>query len=195
MPKKANTKEKILDAGAAIIYEKGYNNTGIQEILKSAGVPKGSFYFYFSSKDEFGEELVNHIAQRFRNIAEKTLLNDDYDPIRKLETFFDHFIDIMDSNNYRGGCPLGNLAQEIGDIHEGMRTSIEGSLDRLEAILADIIDQMDRELIVSDIKEGSVLAPFILNSWQGTILRMKVTKSKAPIALFRKMVLGNIFKD
>ncbi len=62
---KISTRDKILEHAALIIHKKGFNNTGIQEILESAGVPKGSFYFYFRSKEDLGLALIDHYAGGF----------------------------------------------------------------------------------------------------------------------------------
>jgi TetR/AcrR family transcriptional repressor of nem operon len=56
---KQDAKERVLETGAAIVHRKGFHNTGIQEILKAAEIPKGSFYFYFDSKEDFGLQLVD----------------------------------------------------------------------------------------------------------------------------------------
>ena len=70
---KDSAKDRILTHAAQIIHKKGFNNTGIQEILESAGVPKGSFYFYFKSKEDLGLALIDHYAERFGSMWRKVL--------------------------------------------------------------------------------------------------------------------------
>ena len=69
-----NTRDRIIETGAEIIHRKGFNHTGIQEILTAAGVPKGSFYNYFKSKDEFGLEVIDYFSAHFKRIAKENCI-------------------------------------------------------------------------------------------------------------------------
>ena len=82
------TKAKILQQGAELVYRQGFNNTGIQEILESAGVPKGSFYFYFKSKEQFGLELIDYYMEFFRVMIGTHLRKSDSPPLERLRAFF-----------------------------------------------------------------------------------------------------------
>ncbi len=188
------TKDRILTVGAEIVYRKGYNNTGIQEILKAAGVPKGSFYFYFPSKDKFGAELVNHIAQSFASVSEKTLRNHSLQPHERLEKFFDHFITVLKGTGCSGGCPIGNLAQEMGDLSEGMRVNLFNSIDKLEDLILKSIEELDVSPPFFTGLDKREVAAFILNYWQGAVLRAKVSKSIEPLNQFKKIIFVNMFK-
>ena len=63
---KRPTKTRIIAEGAKIIQKNGFNNTGILDVLRAADVPKGSFYFYFKSKEDFGLEVINYLAETLR---------------------------------------------------------------------------------------------------------------------------------
>jgi TetR/AcrR family transcriptional repressor of nem operon len=103
MKAKQITKEKILMVGAEIIHRKGFNNTGIQEILKAAGVPKGSFYFYFKSKEDFGLHLIDFFGNFLFSICEKYLNDSSGSPIERLRLFFDEFLTYFEKNEFKGG--------------------------------------------------------------------------------------------
>ena len=88
---KNNAKEKLLTSGAEIIYMKGFNNTGLNEILEAAGVPKGSFYHHFGSKADFGLHLIDHFLQKFLADAERYLTATTSSYLQSLQNFFDDF--------------------------------------------------------------------------------------------------------
>ena len=116
MAKKIDVKEKILAAGAQIIHRKGFNHTGIQEVLKAAGVPKGSFYFYFKNKQDFGFQVVDFFDQSFAPMFMEIIDNVSVSPLARMEQVFDAFIRYFEELEFTCGCPIGNLAQEMGDL-------------------------------------------------------------------------------
>ena len=113
---KENVKERILEKGAEIIHQKGYNHTGIQEILDAAGVPKGSFYNYFKNKEDFGLQVIDYFVAYFDGLAREILDNHSIPPLERVRKLLEAFIDFFRSKQYTLGCPIGNLAQEMGDL-------------------------------------------------------------------------------
>jgi TetR/AcrR family transcriptional repressor of nem operon len=103
MKAKQITKERILIKGAEIIHRKGFNNTGIQEILKAAGVPKGSFYFYFKSKEDFGLHLIDFFGNIFFSRSDKYLNDRSRSSLENLRHFFDEFLTYFEENEFKGG--------------------------------------------------------------------------------------------
>ena len=191
---KENTKNIILQKGAAIIHERGYNNTGIQEICKAANIPKGSFYYYFKNKEDFAGQLIDFFAEYFFSKLEQ-YYQDDNDPyIERLRKFFVDYLEFFRNNNYRGGCPLGNLAQELSDTNEILRTKIEGVFeDTGEKILRFLEEAQKNGEISPEIDPGE-MSEFTFNSWQGALLRMKVSKSPASYLIFEKKIFDVLFK-
>ena len=118
---KENTKMKILEAGAEIIHLKGYHHTGIQEILDAAGVPKGSFYNYFRNKEDFGLQVIDYFNSFFDQAAKGIFEDPSRSPIERIENIFNWFIDFFKSKDFAYGCPIGNLAQEMGDLNPVFR--------------------------------------------------------------------------
>jgi TetR/AcrR family transcriptional repressor of nem operon len=84
---KQDTKQKIIQAGAKIIHRKGYNHTGIQEVLKAAGVPKGSFYFYFNNKEDFGLHVIDFFNNMLLGMVEPVISDKNISPVRLLEIY------------------------------------------------------------------------------------------------------------
>ncbi len=186
------TKQKILEKGAWLVRRKGFNYTGIQEILKEAGVPKGSFYFYFDSKEQFGLELVDVYMEFFRGKMEETMTDKNISGIERIRNFLKFFNELFVGEDYTGGCPLGNLAQEMGDLNENFRKKVSSALNRMQGYIADCLrDAIEAGEIKKQIDVDET-ASFILNCWEGAVTRMKVEKSIEPIKLMEKMVIDGL---
>ena len=109
-----STKERLLDAGLEMMHSFGYRATGIQGVLSSADVPKGSFYNYFKSKEDFGLEVLDRYIELQGPIGMKHMADLKRPPLKRLKGFFDEFIALYKINP-SCGCLLGNFAQELSD--------------------------------------------------------------------------------
>ena len=92
---KESTRDRIIAAGAGIIHRKGFHHTGIQEVLQAADVPKGSFYFYFKNKQDFGLQVIDYYNQLFASMAEPILTNRSVPPLGRIEQLLDFFIELF----------------------------------------------------------------------------------------------------
>ena len=189
-----NTRNRIIETGAEIIHRKGFNHTGIQEILNAAGVPKGSFYNYFKSKDDFGLQIIDYFSAHFKRIAKETLEDTTVSPLNRIYGFLTAFMEYFESQNYAGGCPIGNLAQEMGDLSPAFRKKLSEAIDMM-------VDAYSRVLAVAQ-RDGKLLknldirdtASFIVAGWHGAIIQMKLTQSLAPLKNHRKFIFDYILK-
>ena len=103
MSKKHLTKEKILNTAAEIVQHKGFKNTSIQDILKASGVPKGSFYYYFDSKEDFGLQLIDYYYDFFSVMVEEFLGAEQDPPLQRLRRFFDNVVTYFEEKDFKGG--------------------------------------------------------------------------------------------
>jgi TetR/AcrR family transcriptional repressor of nem operon len=189
-----NTRDRIIESGAEIIHRKGFNNTGIQEILNAASVPKGSFYNYFKSKDDFGLQIIDYFTAHFKRIAAETLEDTRISPLSRIYAFLTAFMEYFESQNYTGGCPIGNLAQEMGDLSPAFRKKLSEAMDKMVGAYSQVLAaaQNDRKILKNlDIKET---ASFIIASWHGAIIQMKLTRSLDPLKNHRKFIFEHLLK-
>jgi len=192
MAERSQTRDRILRVGAEIVHRRGFNNTGIQEILRGAEVPKGSFYFYFRSKSDFGLQLIDYYQARLTRLLVKHLSMEDLPPLQRLLRYFGELRSGFESDACRGGCPVGNMAQEMGDLDEAFRRRLEEAFGALrEGILRALEEAADRGDLAQE-RDISGLADFILSTWQGAILQMKVEKTTAPLERFEEIVFGEL---
>lgn len=184
---------KILEKGSRLVWEKGFNNTGLNEILKAAEIPKGSFYYYFQSKEDFGLKLIEYLHGGISSAFYKHLAEDsDTPPLEKLRSFFEQFRGIFMSRERKCGCPIGNMSQEMAATNPKFR-------EKLYAVFQDIMKPvelcLDRAVESGDLSpstDTAELAEFIINSWQGSLIYLKVSNSERPLLLFEKYVFDEL---
>lgn len=189
---KRDTRQEIIEAAARLIHRQGYTSTGVKEIVDAAGVPKGSFYFYFPSKEALGLALIEHYGVLFRENVEPIMRTPGMSPLRRLRLFFESRRDWVASNGCSLGCPIGGLAQEMSSLSEPMREHLEQALHRLSAAVQHLLEQAvaDGEL-KTDIPTET-LAAFLIDAWEGALLRMKAECSAQALDRFISITFASL---
>lgn len=179
-----DTRNLIIQTGADLIGTKGFGATGINGILTVAGVPKGSFYHYFSSKNDFGLAIIDTFADEYDTKLELILNDHSRSCVDRLRAYFDNGFDHMASCDFTRGCLIGNLGQELAGQNEMFRVRLDKVFcaweKRFERCIAEAQTAGD---ISADI-DPSDAASVLLSGWEGAILRSKVVKSTAPMDRF-----------
>ena len=188
-------KENLLHEGTKIIHLKGYHNTGINEILDSARVPKGSFYFYFRNKEDFGLQLIDHMSTHFSSRADCHFHSSDKTYLSRLSDFFDEFLHYFKTHNCSLGCPIGNLSLEMSDINEPFRQKLAKVLESMKLSVSEFLTGAQRAQEISSTLDINDVSDFIINSWEGALLRMKVTRDVTPLKLFKKTIFESILTN
>jgi TetR/AcrR family transcriptional regulator, transcriptional repressor for nem operon len=191
---KNSAKESIIRQGAILVHTKGYNNTGLSDILNAAGVPKGSFYFYFKNKDDFGLALLDYNWEFIQGMIEKYCSDKGIPPLKRLESFMDAYRNLFMKTGFRGGCPVGNLMQEMSDLNEDFRGKVSDIYSRMKDGIAQLLEEALSRGDIPACADPERTAQFILNSWEGSIMHMKLAKSDEPLGLFKQMVFERILK-
>jgi len=180
---RGRNREALVEEGLRLLLDGGFQATGVQEITSACGVPKGSFYNYFESKTEFGVEVLRAYAERSREQLHRALAGPGR-PIARLRALYEGWIEGMGECGFKGGCLVGNLTQEMADRDETFRTELE-TMHRAaqEAVAAVLREAREAGEIPAD-EDPDRLAAFLVNSWQGALLRMKATGSAGPLREF-----------
>ncbi|WP_442756677.1 TetR family transcriptional regulator C-terminal domain-containing protein [Methylocystis sp. JAN1] len=187
-------RDKLLDKGVALLMEQGYHGTGLQELVQSAGVPKGSFYNYFASKEAFSAEVVKHYIDPFIKQLDRHLQRKDVSADAALRAYFNELIEETERRDFKGGCLLGNLIGEIGDTSELAQTSLRNAVHRYRDKLREGIARGQREGSFRKDIDAKDMADFLVNVWQGALLRMKIERSVRPLTQFCDMLLNGYFR-
>jgi len=179
-PKGAATRDQILDAASRLIYLRGYHSTSLDDVLREGGVGKGNFYYYFRSKEELGFAIIDRLVQGF---AERTLepafADVGADPIAQIHGFLDRLLDNQRQRKCVGGCPMGNLASELSDVHEGFRKRLAGIFLRWRTRLTEALERGQVQGRVRGDADAAGVAQFIVAALEGAILLTKVSKDIA----------------
>jgi len=192
LPVKQDTRNAILEAAAPLIYRQGFHRTGLKEILDAAGVPKGSFYFYFKSKEDFGLALIDHYTSALAERAREEIELSGEPALARLRRVFEDRRDTRASHGCQGGCPIGNLAQEMSDLSPVMREHLQQALNAVAANIATLLRSALSRGELSQELDPDRTAGFILDAWEGALLRMKTEKSVAPLDRFIHFIFDKI---
>ena len=192
---KEDTKTRILERGAEIIHLKGFNHTGVQEVLRAAGVPKGSFYNYFKNKEDFGLQVIDYFLELFSKLSRETLGDRSVPPLERIRNFLCWFIEFFKSKDFAYGCPIGNLAQEMGDLSPAFREKLNQGLDAMVDLYAEVLAEAQESGDLSKSLDVREAAYFLVFSWHGALMHMKAVKGPAPLENHLKSIFDYVFRS
>lgn len=192
--KKQINRENLLNQGVALLMQQGYHGTGLQEILDAVQIPKGSFYNYFGSKENFGAAVIEHYITPYIEQISSYLEQPDIDALSALQRYFNESIAELERTQFKGGCLLGNLMGEIGDSSEICRIALQETLNRYRDVLQAGLSKAQQQGTIRTDKTAREMADLLINTWQGALLRMKVEQSSAPLKQCCQELLEDFFK-
>ncbi len=173
----AVTRDQILDAAARLIHLQGYHCTSLDDVLRESGVGKGNFYYYFKSKEELGYAIIDRVTRGFLAATlEPAFADPTADPVGQVHEFLDRVVEIQRERNCAGGCPLGNLASELSEVHEGFRQRLCEIFVEWRRGLTAAVRRGAAEGRLSNACDPAALAEFLVAGLEGAILLGKVSK-------------------
>ena len=180
MKKTEIKKRRVIEESAKLFYFNGYINTGLKEILEVCKIPKGSFYNYFSSKEDFGVAVINFYTEKHLLEWTTRINSNSQDNEKLIQVFLDITKD-YDCSESQKGCLLGNLAAEISAASDKCRNALAVAIKSFKEVLIEriIIGQANGEFTTAIAPER--IADLIWNNWQGSLLELKVKKSIEPL--------------
>jgi TetR/AcrR family transcriptional repressor of nem operon len=184
-----SVREKIVETAVGEFHRNGYNACSVDTITKAAGVPKGSFYNHFKSKEELGAEAVARYTEKSEWTSDGTL-----PALVTLQGWFQDQRDVIVANGYTRGCLIGNMGEEAADHSEPIRAQVQASLGGWSDTIAGSIRAAQAEGTVSAELDAGQLGSYILNAWEGTILRAKVVKNPDPFDAFFAAVFDIVLR-
>ena len=171
------TREHILDGATRLMHVSGYRGTSLDDVLRESGVGKGNFYYYFKSKEELGYAILDRIVQGFvERTLEPSFADPSLLPLAKIHRFLDCVLETQRQRNCVGGCPMGNLASELSDVHEGFRRRLAEIFTRWRERLTEAVKEAQSQGSLVSECDSAGLAHFLVAALEGAILMTKVTK-------------------
>jgi TetR/AcrR family transcriptional repressor of nem operon len=190
MPK-PNVKQQIVTASMTLLHCRGFNATSVQDITEAAGVPKGSFYNHFASKEALGVEVLQRYAEQARQLG--GLLDEpSLAPLERLRRYYGLMIEANVASEFNAGCMLGNFSTELSNQSPAIRLKAQQSFAALTTTLAQIIAEGQRDGAIASAQPAPELADFAIDAWQGAVLRAKAEQSRAPLDRFVGMLFTRI---
>ena len=173
------TRQRLLDEGVAAFLDHGYHGTGLKEVLDRVKVPKGSFYNYFKSKEDFAVAAIRHYADCFTGKMQR-ILNGADDPLTGLRAFFDELMADFESSGFVGGCLIANLGGEL-EGSDVCRETLASSFRSWRDDVTEALRQSQELGLVRDDIDARELADLLTEAWEGAVIRMKIERSLDPL--------------
>jgi TetR/AcrR family transcriptional repressor of nem operon len=188
--KKDNSRAKLLRAGTQLLCEQSFASMGIERVIGQAGMTKGSFYHFFKSKEAFALEVIEQYADFFNQKLDFYLLSSSKPPLDRLSAYVKDGIKGMERHEFRKGCLIGNMSQELGATMPLFGAALEKALTGWQIRVADCLNEaIKQEEVSSDINPDE-LSAFFWTGWEGSLIRSKLVGNAAPIKNF----LANFLK-
>jgi len=188
---KPNVREQLLAAGLETLHARGFNATGVQDIVDAAGVPKGSFYNHFASKDALGVEIVQVYAAK-ADVRLRLLQDGSVPPLVRLRSYFEGLNEIGAASNYVRGCLLGNFSTELSAQSPAIRDCLRAVFTDWTAAVAIVIAEAQGAGDVPKTIAAGPLAGFLIDAWEGAVMRSKLERSRAPLDAFLDVAFSKI---
>jgi TetR/AcrR family transcriptional repressor of nem operon len=188
----SETRESLLRVGVEILTEKGFSVTGLDEILRTAEVPKGSFYHFFGSKEAFGAALIERYASYFANKLDLFLLDKSLSPLQRLAAFAADARSGMARYEFRRGCLIGNLGQEMGALPQAFRGQLVAVFCDWQSRVGNCLEEAKKLGEIGATADCQKLAATFWIGWEGAILRAKLESSPEPIDLYLDFFMAGL---
>ena len=175
-----DTKQRLLEQGMAMLLRQGFNDLGIAALLDATGVPKGSFYHHFRSKEEFALGVIDLYMEDVHQGLEACLRDESQEPIDRVRRFFE-----LTAEKYREeghlGCLLGGLGQELSGVSDIFRQKVEQCFRLIAARVSVCLDEAVSQGELRSDTDTRALAELLVNCWEGAALRTRMQRDPAPL--------------
>ncbi len=178
-------KEEIIKIAADLIHAYGYNNLGIKRILDEANIPKGSFYYYFDSKEDLAVSVIEYHIEKT-----KVVMSQADRSVDGLRGFFTSVFRQLEIVEFKNGCPIGNLILELADLSESIRKKLLKWNEYLENEICNILTHSKLQNKIAP----EIMASFIVASFEGAIMKAKLEKSSEPFRSFDYLIFEWLLK-
>lgn len=176
----AETKQQLLERGLALLLRHGYHDLGITALLEATGIPKGSFYHFFASKEDFGLQVIDLYMNEVHAGLDHCLGDATRTPLERVRRFFE-----LSEQKYRGegylGCLLGGLGQELSGVSETFRRKVEECFNAIAGRIARCLEEAVREGSLPEGTDVKKTAELLVNCWEGAALRTRLRRNPGPL--------------
>jgi len=185
-------RDRLLDAAMQRLHAQGFNASGVQDIAADAGIAKGSFYNHFESKEALGAAALEQYF-RARTCERMAVLHDaSLPPLARLRRYFEGLAVMLGRNGYASGCMMGNMAAELADHSPLIRDRLAAHFAEWTGVIEGVVSEAQADGALRADLPAATVASFLLNAWEGAILRARVTRDDVPFQEFFTVVFATL---
>ena len=191
----ASLREDILRAGLKVMFRSGYVGATVRDICAAAGAPHGSFTNHFRSKERFAKEVLDRYFANLQGYVREALEDKSLSPMQRLKRYLEIISGVLADDKWSRGCLIGDFSLETVSQSKILRQRLEEIFREWRAPFVACIAEAQTIGEIESVLDPSDLAEFLLASWEGAILRMKVERGPAALERFRKIIFQTVFKE
>ena len=188
-------REDILNAGLKVMFQSGYVGATVRDICAAAGAPHGSFTNHFRSKERFAKEVLDRYFANLQGHIKEALENKSLTPRRRLERYLKIISDVLAGERWNRGCLIGDFSIETSSQSKLLRQRLEAIFREWRAPFASCVAEAQAIGEIDSTFDPTDLAEFLLASWEGAILRMKVERGPAALERFKNIIFQTVFRE
>ena len=194
MPRPSNpdVRRRLIESGLVLVGTQGFTGSGVADITASAGVPKGSFYQYFESKQSYAIELLDDYWAKIEAKHAQILHDERYDPLDRIARHFRSIGQDHKQRKFALGCLIGNLGLEMAGAGEDAQTKLRQIVKRWVSLLSDCLKQAQAANDLDPKADVQELAAALVDAWEGAVMRAKIERSGAAYKRFETVVLPRL---
>lgn len=175
-----DTREHLLDTGELLCLQRGFNGMGLIELLKQAEVPKGSFYYYFPSKEAFGVTMLERYFARYHQRLQEYLDDHQGNSRQRMLDYYRQSLSNCQESSF-AGCLSVKLSAEVCDLSEAMRSALHAGSVALIATLKSTLDKAQQQETLSRDINSAACAQILYTLWLGASLQSKICRDDTPL--------------
>lgn len=192
---KPSLREDLLNAGLKVMFRSGYHGASVRDICAAAGAPQGSFTNHFRSKEAFAREVLDRYFAHTKSLVEEALDDKSLKPRQRLRRYLDIISGRLEQARWNRGCLIGDFSLEATSHSKLLRRRLEEIFQEWRAPFAACIAEAQAAGEIDSTFGPEDLAEFLLASWEGAILRMKVERGPAALDRFKAIVFETVLKE
>src|SRR5436190_10407341 len=192
---KRSLRDQILRAGLPVMFRCGYHAASVRDICTAAGAPQGSFTNHFRSKEAFAVQVLDRYFDYLQELVAQALKDETLTPRQRLKRYLDIISSKLERDGWRIGCLIGDLSLEASSHSKRLRKRLDAIFKKWRTPFASCIAAAQSAGEVDSQFNATELAEFLLASWEGAILRMKVERSPAALERFKTIVFETVFQQ
>jgi TetR/AcrR family transcriptional repressor of nem operon len=190
---KPSLREDLLNAGLKVMFRSGYTGASVRDICEAAGVPLGSFTNHFRSKEAFAQEVLDRYFAHLKELVKRALDDKSLTPRERLKQYLDIISGVLADDKWNRGCLIGDFSIETASQSKLLRERLQAIFKEWRAPFISCIAEAQTAGEIDSTFDAIDLAEFLLASWEGAILRMKVERGPAALDRFKNIVFHTVF--